>query len=108
MKESGNQGDALSDAQAKPLLKLPKIGVLAIQGDFDAHASALREAGAEPSSVRKPEQLNGIDGLIIPGGESTTFLKFIERDGFLGSLQSFVRTRPTFGTCAGCTLLATK
>jgi len=82
------------------------VGVLAIQGDFDAHASALREAGAEPVLVRKPEQLDNIDGLIIPGGESTTFLKFLERDGFLGALQSFVSTRPTFGTCAGCILLA--
>ncbi len=86
--------------------KAPRIGVLAIQGDFDAHAVALREAGAEAVLVRKPEQLEDIDGLIIPGGESTTFLKFLERDGFLGSLQSFVRTRPTFGTCAGCILLA--
>ena len=84
----------------------PVVGVLAIQGDFDAHASALREAGAEPVLVRKPEQLDNIDGLIIPGGESTTFLKFLERDGFLGALQSFVSTRPTFGTCAGCILLA--
>jgi 5'-phosphate synthase pdxT subunit len=106
MKESGNQGDALSDAQAKQSPGRPIIGVLAIQGDFEAHAAALREAGAEPVLVRKPEQLEGIDGLIIPGGESTTFLKFLERDGFLGSLQSFVRTRPTFGTCAGCILLA--
>ena len=84
----------------------PKIGVLAIQGDFDAHAAALREAGAEPVLVRKPEQLDSIDGLIIPGGESTTFLKFLERDGFLGALQSFVSSKPTFGTCAGCILLA--
>jgi 5'-phosphate synthase pdxT subunit len=84
----------------------PRIGVLAIQGDYDAHAQALREAGAEPVLVRKPEQLTGIDGLIIPGGESTTFLKFLERDGFLGSLPEFVRTKPTFGTCAGCILLA--
>jgi pyridoxal 5'-phosphate synthase pdxT subunit len=84
----------------------PRIGVLAIQGDFDAHAAALREAGADPVLVRKPEQLDNIDGLIIPGGESTTFLKFLERDGFLGALQSFVNTRPTFGTCAGCILLA--
>jgi 5'-phosphate synthase pdxT subunit len=80
--------------------------VLAIQGDYEAHAQALREAGAEPVLVRKAEELAGIDGLIIPGGESTTFLKFLERDGFLGSLQEFVRTRPTFGTCAGCILLA--
>ena len=84
----------------------PLIGVLAIQGDFDAHATALREAGAAPVLVRKPEQLDNIDGLIIPGGESTTFLKFLERDGFLSTLQSFVSTRPTFGTCAGCILLA--
>jgi 5'-phosphate synthase pdxT subunit len=80
--------------------------VLAIQGDYDAHALALREAGAEPVLVRKPEELAGIDGLIIPGGESTTFLKFLERDGFLGALQKFVESKPTFGTCAGCILLA--
>jgi 5'-phosphate synthase pdxT subunit len=86
----------------------PRIGVLAIQGDYDAHAQALREAGAEPVLIRKPEQLAAIDGLIIPGGESTTFLKFLERDGFLASLQSFVARKPTFGTCAGCILLATE
>src|SRR5580698_3670271 len=86
----------------------PRIGVLAIQGDYDAHAQAVREAGADPVLIRKPEQLAEIDGLIIPGGESTTFLKFLERDGFLASLQNFVRTKPTFGTCAGCILLATE
>jgi 5'-phosphate synthase pdxT subunit len=84
----------------------PRIGVLAIQGDYDAHAQALREAGAEPVLVRKPEELADIDGLIIPGGESTTFLKFLERDGFLGALRKFVEDKPTFGTCAGCILLA--
>ena len=93
-------------AATNPEIAALRIGVLAIQGDYDAHARALREAGAEPVLVRKPEQLAGIDGLIIPGGESTTFLKFLERDGFLGSLQDFVRTKPTFGTCAGCILLA--
>jgi len=84
----------------------PRIGVLAIQGDYDAHALALREAGAEPVLVRRPEELAEIGGLIIPGGESTTFLKFLERDGFLGALQEFVERKPTFGTCAGCILLA--
>ena len=84
----------------------PRIGVLAIQGDYAAHALALTEACAEAVLVRKPEELAGLDGLIIPGGESTTFLKFLERDGFLDRLQSFVRTTPTFGTCAGCILLA--
>ncbi|HEY1807583.1 MAG TPA: pyridoxal 5'-phosphate synthase glutaminase subunit PdxT [Acidobacteriaceae bacterium] len=92
-----------SETQPEPA---PRIGVLAIQGDYEAHAQALREAGAEPVLVRKPEELAGIDGLIIPGGESTTFLKFLERDGFLASLQKFVREKPTFGTCAGCILLA--
>lgn len=80
--------------------------MLAIQGDYEAHARALRESGAEPVLVRKPDELAGIDGLIIPGGESTTFLKFLERGGFLASLQDFVRSKPTFGTCAGCILLA--
>ena len=92
-----------SDALAKP-----RVGVLAIQGDYDAHASALQDVGAEPVLVRKPDQLPGLDGLIIPGGESTTFLKFLERDGFLESLRTFVAATPTFGTCAGCILLATK
>jgi pyridoxal 5'-phosphate synthase pdxT subunit len=96
----------IGSGHAKPLPGRPVLGVLAIQGDFDAHAAALREAGAEPILVRKPEQLENIDGLIIPGGESTTFLKFLERDGFLGALQSFVSSKPTFGTCAGCILLA--
>jgi 5'-phosphate synthase pdxT subunit len=84
----------------------PRIGVLAIQGDYDAHAQALRDAGVQAVLIRRPEQLSEVDGLIIPGGESTTFLKFLERDGFLTALQDFVRSRPTFGTCAGCILLA--
>jgi 5'-phosphate synthase pdxT subunit len=86
----------------------PRIGVLAFQGDYDAHAGALREAGAEPVLVRKPDQLQGLDGLIIPGGESTTFLKFLERDGFLDALRAFTQATPTFGTCAGCILLSSK
>jgi 5'-phosphate synthase pdxT subunit len=85
---------------------VPRIGVLAIQGDYAAHAQALREAGAEAVLVRKPEELAGIDGLVLPGGESTTFLKLLERDGFLGALREFVAGKPTFGTCAGCILLA--
>jgi pyridoxal 5'-phosphate synthase pdxT subunit len=94
-------GKAMSDTQ--PTVR---VGVLAIQGDFEAHANALREAGADPVLVRRPEELADVDGLVIPGGESTTFLKFLERDGFLGALQDFVRSKPSFGTCAGCILLA--
>jgi len=97
----------LKIANTHPGQRTPRIGVLALQGDYDAHAQALREAGAEPVLVRKREELAAIDGLIIPGGESTTFLKFLERDGFLGVLREFVESKPTFGTCAGCILLAT-
>jgi 5'-phosphate synthase pdxT subunit len=82
-----------------------KIGVLALQGDFDAHRRRLEELGAEVVLVKKPEQLNEIDGLVIPGGESGTFLKLLGEDGF-AKLKDFVRAKPTFGTCAGCILLA--
>jgi len=84
---------------------LPRIGVLAIQGDYAAHAEALVEAGAEPCEVRKPEQLAGLDGLILPGGESTTFLKFLKHR-FFEDLERFCGLHPVFGTCAGAILLA--
>ena len=80
--------------------------MLAIQGDFAAHVRALEEAGADAVEVRTSAELDGLDGLILPGGESTTFLKFLERDGLLDSLQRFVAEKPAFGTCAGCILLA--
>jgi len=83
-----------------------KIGVLALQGDFDAHRRRLEELGAEVVLIKKPEQLNEIDGLVIPGGESGTFLKLLGEEG-LAKLKDFVRAKPTFGTCAGCILLAT-
>ena len=82
------------------------IGVLAIQGNFAAHAAALQAVGAQAVEVRKPEELAGLDGLIIPGGESTTILKFLEHGDFFEQLKTFVQTTPTFGTCAGCILLA--
>ncbi len=82
------------------------IGVLAIQGDYEAHMARLKQLGAEVTLVRKPEQLDGIDGIVIPGGESSTFLNFLAEHGFLEKLRDFVRTKPTFGTCAGAILLA--
>ncbi len=82
-----------------------KIGVLALQGDFDAHRRRLEELGAEVVLVRKPEQFDEIDGLVIPGGESTTFLKLLGGDTFQ-KLNEFVHSKPTFGTCAGAILLA--
>lgn len=84
----------------------PRIGVLAIQGDYAAHADALEEAGAEPVEVRKPEQLDGLDGLILPGGESTTVLRFLDRLNFFDVLKDFCSSKPVFGTCAGAILLA--
>ena len=81
------------------------VGVLALQGDFDAHRKRLEELGAEVVLVKKPEQLDEIDGLVIPGGESSTFLKLLGKDGF-EKLKQFVRVKPTFGTCAGAILLA--
>ena len=83
------------------------IGVLALQGDFDAHRRRLEELGAEVVLVKKPEQLDEIDGLVIPGGESGTFLKLLGKQGF-EKLKQFVRLKPTFGTCAGAILLATE
>ena len=83
------------------------IGVLALQGDFDAHRRRLEQLGAEVVLVKKPEQLDEIDGLVIPGGESSTFLKLLGEAGF-EKLKQFVRVRPTFGTCAGAILLATE
>src|ERR1700710_2035025 len=82
------------------------IGVLALQGAYEAHAAMLRQLGATAILVRKPEELGGLDGLIIPGGESTTFLKHLERAGFFDALSAFVQHKPTFGTCAGAILLA--
>jgi pyridoxal 5'-phosphate synthase pdxT subunit len=81
------------------------IGVLAIQGDFGAHKKRLEQLGAEVVLVRKPEQLDKIDGLVIPGGESGAILKILGERGF-AKLQEFVRTKPTFGTCAGAIMLA--
>jgi 5'-phosphate synthase pdxT subunit len=83
----------------------PRIGVLAIQGDYAAHAEALTESGAEPCEVRKPSELAGLDGLILPGGESTTMLKFLKLR-FFEALEEFCGNHPAFGTCAGAILLA--
>jgi 5'-phosphate synthase pdxT subunit len=82
-----------------------KIGVLALQGDFDAHRRRLEELGVDVVLVRNPEDFDGLDGLVIPGGESSTFLKLLgERT--LQALNKFVHSKPTFGTCAGAIMLA--
>lgn len=83
-----------------------KVGVLALQGDFDAHRKRLEQLRAEVVLVRNAKQLEEVDALVIPGGESTTLLKFLEQGGFFDRLKDFVRNKPTFGTCAGAILLA--
>jgi 5'-phosphate synthase pdxT subunit len=82
------------------------IGVLALQGAYDAHARVLTSLGAKAILIRHPEELATLDGLIMPGGESTAMLKLLERKGFYDALDTFVDHTPTFGTCAGCILLA--
>jgi 5'-phosphate synthase pdxT subunit len=85
-----------------------KVGVLALQGDFEKHRSALLRAGAEASEVRTAADLAAVDGLIIPGGESTTMLKLLDMEGLFAPLVQFGKTKPIFGTCAGVILLATE
>lgn len=80
-----------------------KIGILAVQGDFREHAAVLRRLGVEPVEVRKPEQLEDVDGLVIPGGESTAITRLIRIYGLEEALRRF--ERPVFGTCAGMILL---
>jgi 5'-phosphate synthase pdxT subunit len=84
----------------------PLVGVLALQGGFAAHAKVLRELGADVREVRTPADLDGLDGLVMPGGESTTMSLGIEREGLAGPLREFhSRGRPIFGTCAGLIML---
>jgi pyridoxal 5'-phosphate synthase pdxT subunit len=83
-----------------------KVGVLALQGDFEAHQKALERAGADAVQVRTPNELGGIEGLVIPGGESSTMLKLLNETGMLKPVREFADSKPVFGTCAGAILVA--
>ena len=83
-----------------------KIGVLALQGDFSLHAAHLKTAGAMPVMVKQPHELEGCQGLIIPGGESTTLVKLMKAIDLFDAIADFSRTKPIFGTCAGAILVA--
>ena len=85
---------------------MKRVGVLSLQGDFAAHGAALERAGAAPVYVRERAQLGEIDGLILPGGESTTMLKLLRYENLLDDLAEFGRRKPMFGTCAGAILMA--
>jgi 5'-phosphate synthase pdxT subunit len=80
-----------------------KIGVLALQGNFREHAAMLRRLGADPVEIRKPEQLAGLDGLVVPGGESTTFMRLMRLYGLEDAIRNF--QQPILGTCAGLIVL---
>jgi 5'-phosphate synthase pdxT subunit len=85
---------------------LKNVGVLALQGDFAAHERALRTVDANPIEVRTAQHLASCDGLIIPGGESSTMLKLIGLENLFEPLRAFAQSKPVFGTCAGAILLA--
>ncbi len=86
-----------------------KIGILAVQGDFEAHAAMLARLGAETAEVRTPADLEGCNGLVLPGGESTTQLQFLQEEGLAGAIGKFAEQGGAiFGTCAGAILLATE
>jgi 5'-phosphate synthase pdxT subunit len=87
---------------------MKKVGVLALQGDFEAHSRALARAGAEPVLARTGSDLKDLDGLVIPGGESTTMLKLLNAERMVEPLIAFGRKHPIFGTCAGAILLASE
>ena len=86
----------------------PVIGVLALQGDFNAHRDALKQSGAQALEVRTALQLDQVDGLIIPGGESTTMLRLLGLEDLFGKVRDFGQHKPIFGTCAGAILLASE
>jgi len=84
-----------------------KIGVLALQGAVAEHIRSLNEAGADAVTIKRPEELHGIDGLVIPGGESTTIGKLMRTYGFIEAIKVFSKSgKPIFGTCAGMIVLA--
>jgi pyridoxal 5'-phosphate synthase pdxT subunit len=87
---------------------MKKVGVLSLQGDFEAHGKAVERAGAEAVYVRTASDLKDLDGLIIPGGESTTMLKLLRMENLLEPIAEFGRSKPIFGTCAGAILLANR
>jgi 5'-phosphate synthase pdxT subunit len=85
----------------------PKVGVLSLQGDFACHRASLESLGVEVRRVTLPRDLDGLEAIVLPGGESTTMLRLLAATGLRAPLESFVRERPVLGTCAGVILLGT-
>jgi pyridoxal 5'-phosphate synthase pdxT subunit len=101
-------GEAEVTAAGRPArgAHAPRVGLLALQGDFDKHREALAPLGAEAVRVSLPEHLAGLDALIVPGGESSTMLRLLDATGLRAGVERFVRTKPVLGTCAGLILLS--
>jgi len=91
------------EKRPKPRMGSVKVGILAVQGNVREHAAMLERLGAEAVEVRKPDQLEGLDGLVVPGGESTTFMRLMRLYGLDDALRGF--SAPVFGTCAGMIVL---
>ena len=87
------------------MARIPRVGVLALQGDFECHQRTLAALGVDPVQVRLPVDMESIDALVMPGGESTTMQRLLEATGLLEPVGSFVRNRPVLATCAGLILL---
>jgi len=85
-----------------------KIGVLSLQGNYEMHAIILKNIGAEPKYIRYTDELNDVEGLVIPGGESTTMSKLMARGGFLDGIKDFAKQYPVLGTCAGLIMMSEK
>jgi 5'-phosphate synthase pdxT subunit len=90
------------------MVKHLRIGVLAVQGDFALHRRSLEALGVEAPRIRRPGELDACDGLILPGGESTTFVKLLKETGLFDAIRTFAAGRPVMGTCAGLITLATR
>ncbi len=90
------------------MVKKTVVGVLSVQGDFSLHRRSLEALGVEAPRIRRPGELDACDGLILPGGESTTFVKLLKETGLFESIRSFAADRPVMGTCAGLITLATR
>lgn len=106
-------GSRAGEAPGRPtpaeIALAPTIGVLGVQGDVSEHAAALERAGARAVWVRRPEDLDGIDGLVLPGGESTTLRRLLDYEGLIDAIRRRgAEGMPVFGTCAGAILLATE
>ena len=100
---ASSSASALTSAST---LSSVRVGILALQGDFEAHGRAIEDLGSQPVYVRHPSELAGIDGVIIPGGESTTMLKLLQDEGLFAPILQFAEQHPVMGTCAGSILMA--